>query len=458
ESAFVPFGRAWIAAASESSNGRFQFQSDNGTPYNPGDDFTDTRRNNDTDAREIILRGIAHAGRSEFTYESDAFGRDQGLAGIYSNQADRARWHSSRWLNSVTLRRPLSQGALSSTIYYHHQREKFFDPDAEAGLLPQDNRYTTDALGANLVATLVRGQAHTWTASLNLRDETFDSLRRIQNIDDPSRRRFSVSAALEESIVVRSSQISLGATLESVRNHFDTSSSDTLLSWHAGVLKPVSSRVSLKANLGLQHRLPSFNELFGDRGFVVGNSALSPERALNFDAGALLSGRHSFIQASLFASRPSDLILFIQNSQYTVKPFNIERAEIYGLELGATITKSDWNASANYTFQHTRDSGATYYRGNRLPGRPRHQFNAFVERRIGAWAPYYEFDFTGVNYLDRANRALNNGVRSHTLGVSYNLGGSRWVFEAHNLFDAAASDVLAFPLPGRSFSLSFSRS
>lgn len=457
ESVFVPLKRMWIAAATEGSSGRFHFNSDHGTPYNPADDFVDTRRNNGTRAAEVILRGSARLKSSDLIYESDAYGRDQGLPGIYSNQATLARWHTGRWLSSVTLRRPTPTRLMSSTLYFHHQREKFLDPKGEAGLLPQDNLYTTDALGANLLYTSAPGRRQSWTTSVNLRDESFDSDRRIQGITDPTRRRTLAAVNIEDAIQRAGGQWSLGVTAEAVRNRFDTTTRDAWFSWHAGYLRALSPRVSFKANVGVQNRKPSFSELFGDRGFVVGNPALRPERSLNFDAGLVKWSKRALLQATVFASWPQDLILFVQNSQYTVKPFNIERARIFGLEFGGSYTVARLRGSVEYTFQRAEDTSATFYRGNPLPGRPRQQLNLRLERPSRYGSPFYEFDFTGHNYLDRANRVLNKGVRSHNLGLSGSRGSARWTLEVRNLFNALSSDVLAFPLPGRSFSLTYSR-
>jgi len=221
------------------------------------------------------------------------------------------------------------------------------------------------------------------------------------------------------------------------------------------------SWLTLKANWGEHYRLPTFFEMFGDLGTVTGAPDLEPERGTNRDIGVVISGQSFWIfdsprlEAVYVDNELEGLILFFQNSQYTVKPRNIGSARVRGFELSAAATASGrLRLSGNYTRLDSRDTGPVpYYNGNLLPGRPEHEVSIGSELLSGRWSVMYELHYLGDSYLDRANlmpqesrkiHDLTLTLRSLSYGMTLSIGG-------RNLGNERVYDVIGFPLPGRSF-------
>lgn len=51
------------------------------------------------------------------------------------------------------------------------------------------------------------------------------------------------------------------------------------------IYKNTENTFSFKSNIARERRIPDFLELFGERGSVIGNLSLKPERSVNMDAG-----------------------------------------------------------------------------------------------------------------------------------------------------------------------------
>jgi outer membrane receptor protein involved in Fe transport len=208
---------------------------------------------------------------------------------------------------------------------------------------------------------------------------------------------------------------------------------------------------------------------------IIGNPDLRPEVGFNADAGlvgawsdlgALSSLRFELVA---FGSLVDDVIVFVQNSQSSVRSENIDKAEITGLESSLRMNLWDWLlVSANHTFLHAINrSDTAYHSGKRLPGRPEHEIYARIEARlnqrrqaVGFWL---DMDYAGRNYLDPANlkedalaRLLfGAGLRLHRFAEGLTV-----TLQVKNLFDTYVltdsdglrrplRDFEAFPLPGR---------
>ena len=227
----------------------------------------------------------------------------------------------------------------------------------------------------------------------------------------------------------------------------------------AGIRVAPTRWLTIKGNWGEHYRLPSFYEMFGNSGTVTGSPGLEPERGTNRDIGIVCSGERFWkigrprFEAVYLDSEMEDLILFFQNSQYTVKPRNIGSATIRGFEFSASGLVSDFlRLSANYTRLDSKDtSPIPYYNGNELPGRPRDEASLSTEVFQKRWSITWEFHYMGSNYLDRANLVPSGERKIHDLllvlrspahGISLSL-------EGRNLTDERIYDVSGFPLPGR---------
>jgi iron complex outermembrane recepter protein len=457
------------------SDGNFRFLDDNGTPLNPDDDVRVERRNNRFEQVDGTLRAELQAsGRLHLELVADAFAKAEGVPGLGANQAERTRFASRRLTLSLAGRLDgflAPAGSLEATLYGALRREHYQDPLGEVGVGVQDEIDRFGDAGARLQGSWpLAGGAHRLSALLELERET----HRLEDLERGLGRdsgRWSLSLVLEDPVLLGQGALELTPLLRVQRLHSDLALPGTPADPLDPLPAPDQWSVSpslglrhalgggqLKANAGRSYRIPSFSELFGDRGSVIGNAALRPEAGWSFDLGwlrarPLLGGRLLRLEATLFASFVDDLVVYVQNSQKTFQPFNIGRARTLGLEASAAGRIGPADLSLAYTLQDARDtSGVSFLDGNELPGRSRHHASAELRWPIGSLRLGTTLELLSANFLDRAN-LHPVGARLYQ-GASVTAGGrGSWPevsLELKNLWDQQTADVGGFPLPGRS--------
>jgi len=238
--------------------------------------------------------------------------------------------------------------------------------------------------------------------------------------------------------------------------------------WHVGASRPLGSLVQLKANVGHYLRLPSFLELYGYDGRVIGNSTLVPEKGLNADLGAsLLSGTEPYRfegGLTLFATKATDLVDWVSNANGQIRPRNLSSARILGAEAEARVILGAFRLAGHGTFLDARDEGPiAASHGRLLPRRPRERLNLRA-----AWRPalpgvndavLFELS-TDVDLTAGAFASPSNDVAMPArallgagLRAVHSRSGVRVLATAMNLSDWRGADFPGFPLPGRSFFL-----
>jgi iron complex outermembrane receptor protein len=259
---------------------------------------------------------------------------------------------------------------------------------------------------------------------------------------------------------------------------------DAELSPRLGARWRVTGALTVKGNVGRYFRAPTLVELFGDRGFVVGNPELLPETGVTGDLGLVLSvQRPGFVrrlrlELATFASRPSNLIAFLPASGNVAIARNLADARLAGHEVAfAAVFRGGVGVSGNYTFLDTAQrSQLISFDGKQLPGRPRHE--GYLRLDWETWAPhgfrigaYVDGTWVDGNWLDAGN--LNRVPTRRFLGAGLTLRfrDLALTLEGKNLLDEtveeialsppprpdldsiprAVSDVLGYPLPGRAF-------
>jgi iron complex outermembrane receptor protein len=245
--------------------------------------------------------------------------------------------------------------------------------------------------------------------------------------------------------------------------------------------------LAIKGSAGRYFRAPTVVELYGDRGWMVGNPGLRAETGENADLGVIWAPDRRlgpvdrmYAEVAGFAARPRDAIVYVPTAGLTAVPRNLGRARILGVEtavsarFGATAT-----ISANYTLLDTRQrSEVPSYDGRRLPQRPRHQLYARVDtaRRLAGrlFVLWTDASLTAGNYLDPGNVAPVPARQLLGAGIKLEpVAGLLVGVDCANLTDQrietipldppprpdltevprAISDFFGYPLPGRAFYL-----
>lgn len=223
------------------------------------------------------------------------------------------------------------------------------------------------------------------------------------------------------------------------------------------------SRLTAKANIGRYARVPSFVELFGYNGAVVGNADLVPERGWNADVGVSVTrapsvDRSLLASLTLFGATVEDLIAWRAYS-YQTRAENLSRARVWGVETELRARLGRFGATAQATLTDARDRGnVASSAGQQIPYHPRYRGYGRAEWRqpvrAFVWSAYA--DAEGVAGMDRAPRVPvpARALLGLGLAVEHPRAGLRLVASAANLGDNRGEDFLAYPLPGRSIFVS----
>jgi iron complex outermembrane receptor protein len=243
-----------------------------------------------------------------------------------------------------------------------------------------------------------------------------------------------------------------------------------------------------RASVGRYFRPPNLMELFGDRGFAVGNPGLVPERGTSVDGGFVVDlvfdDASLYAQAAGFWSLASDLVQWVRAGPVT-RAENLDSARIAGFEssLSLALLERLLVLGANYTFVDSQNrTSEPEQHGQPLPGRPRHEL--FVSPSVGAEMrgipiPFeprvlYTLEVVSGTFLDPSARYELPTRVLHGFGVELHLARmAHLAFEVRNLLDARVttwtppiegapalpvpiSDFIGYPLPGRSLWASLS--
>ena len=460
------------------SRNDFRFWDDNGTEYNAKDDGWARRLNSDFRG----LRGLAKVGRrvgaSRLQIHNTVDLSHKGIPGIGNNQSLQTRYDTWRNIAVAMLYGPLARGHAGYRLKAYHSREEseYKDLRGEVGTGTQHDRSTTLGMGLRGEANALLPGRALLTAFAAARRETFDpdNLLQRQSRLLQSRRRGLTAGTEVEVPLLRRLTLNVGSQFERLDDRFydrknfapsdilpSREKGETLWGYRLGMALDLGAGLALKAHHGRYQRAPSFFELFGDRGAVIGNTDLVSERGRNGDLGLVFRSAASgaglvLAEAVYYRNRVDDLIRFAQNSQRVSRPQNFGRASLRGVETRVRARLiPPLEIGGNYIYQRAENrTPFSFERGNDLPNAPRHRLNARIALDLARAGVYCEFSRESRHFLDRAN------LRMVPVRVLYHLGGRvplvegvalSWVLR--NLSDNRVADLWGYPLPGRTYAL-----
>ncbi len=228
--------------------------------------------------------------------------------------------------------------------------------------------------------------------------------------------------------------------------------------------------LELKASASRSYRIPSFQELYlPDKGFERGNEDLEPEKAWNFEIGAVLHSPFDTplldgeIEATWFAGEVDESIVFQLISTNVVAPVNVGPSTTRGYELSLRWRPHPWariTASRTVTQAEIEETGedvggiAVSQMDGRVELGPRERLKIVSEVHYTGRLP-----LNSGGTVELASRVVFDASASIDLtkfpvfGVE-NFGQSLWLsLRARNLGNVAIRDTRSRPRPGRNFSV-----
>lgn len=466
---------AWFVSAERfASAGDYRYLDTAGTPGLPADDRLRRRRNNGVELAAITAQSRWETPRwGVLALNLNWKRRVSGIPGVDSlpteqvNFAQRAAGLLASW--SLAAERPeASWQRVDCLVDLQTGFDRLRDDEAELGVRRQSD---TTRRGGGVAALALWGRgALRWTARLDLRRESARVHdRAIELASDRGGARRQLTALTVETSW-RSAHVTLAPSwrIERVADDFLSGSAGTVPPPASDVTRQhgsgklalavaLSPRVVWRSSIGRFHRVPALDELFGNRGAVMGNPRLVPERGISAETG--VSWARSF-EAVLFATEADELIVFVPNSQAAAVARNLGASSIRGLELaGQGSFSRRLSFEVTGTWQRAR-SDAAFNRGKPLPGRPKVEGFASLRWRAAPWQIAWNGTYVGAtasDLLDRPEFRLPARVL-HDVQIGRDFG-THWrlTVDLQNVADRRTLDVARFPLPGRVVSLTLRR-
>lgn len=492
--AHAAFHGVRLGVSGARSNGRFSFYDDAGTPDIPANARTSERINNDYE--RVTVHG---ATRGELlgvklSLVQIVLIKGQGIPGQASAQARNTSLGTQVYQTVASAKRSFGRVATQLALGVGIEGRRYRDPDGSLGPRSNQRTRTIDVYFApRLEARLWEGAMA--AVAVNMRREHASVAQSAPVITptgdvrsgDAGRTRDTYGAGLELAQVIERLRLTAGARLDGVRSDFQVASDAgeyddrgrNTHRWYGsprvGAAYRVLDPLEIRASVGRYVRVPTLNELFGNRGFVLGNEGLKPEHGWLADIGARVSAEtdahRGRLETVFFESRVDDLITY-QQTGVALRPLNEPGAVLRGMEIAGqgAVAHELLDAQVAYTLLHTESlSTATNRAGQKLPGRPSQELyaelgttplqtpvrsRAFVSADVSA----------GLN-LDPSGRYR---VPPRTLigcGVSASYGEASLSVALQNLFDQRTTtwrplpnesertvpiaDFVGYPLPGR---------
>ncbi len=481
-----------IQVGQEKSDQNFIFKTDNGTPILNQIDDKDIRRKNAQFNRYNFSFNLNYEfGKTIINFLNDFGYRRNGIPGPGNRQTektDREYLRNTTSIGTNTKSFYLKNLDLDTKFFYTGIRDHLFDEKSELSNGTPNSKADIAQYGIHLLPTLnFLNQKNILRFLFALERESFIRDRRnaLDVLLDKSTKKFRNHSTwqVQNEIKLFSNKLILTPQIQhevyidryNPENDilFQNNSSEKyktveFTNYRFGflftILKTESNLLNLKSNISNEKRMPDFLELFGERGSVIGNTNLKTEKSINSDFGFVhvFEKKDLFLQNSIsfFRKEIKDMILFIPNSQFTLRPENIDSANITGFELSNKLKFQNLKLESNYTYQKAiNQSEITYLNGKYLPLRPLHEWHGLFAFKKDSFEIGYDPIFIGAVFKDRANeyqnyqasRLLHNvyftyffikSTENSNKELSIN-------FEIKNITDKRAEDNVGYPLPGR---------
>jgi vitamin B12 transporter len=449
--AFGHGAERWQALGTVSTmwtNGEFLYEPDPDLGLGTEDQV---RENNGVASAGTLLKGSYALSDDWDVYAlTDLFGARKEIPGLVSFPTPQARETDRRLLAAVGTRarfENLKDLSLDGRFTFLGEEVRYEDPGGGTTGFPIRTDNEDTAAGEELTARLPLDSVNVLTVSQNVRGERFSSLAS----DDHERTTAFLSISDEISLLEKKLSILPQAGVEFA------SGEDTLAGASLGAAYQVVSWLAIKANGGTGFRRPSFYELYYDQGYYGGNPDLEAERSVSVDVGPALTLDFLEAEVAYFHAWYDDLIVYLLQSGFRYRPYNVGAAEAQGIEIGGKVHLDDTaRLEANYTYAEVVDrSGDPSWDGNQVPGKPRNQVFVHGEFQVWGFRPFAEYSFVGANPVTRSNTKMVPSRHLVNAGIAYDISAHVSIaVVGKNLTDDRAADVRGFPLPSRAVYLS----
>ena len=235
---------------------------------------------------------------------------------------------------------------------------------------------------------------------------------------------------------------------------------------------PFASReLSLRLYAKKSFRMPTFNDLYYTD---MGNALLSPETALQYNAG--LSYDHEWnsglvrffhIQVDAYYNSVHDkIVAYPKGQQFRWTMLNLGKVHIKGVDVETELTLVPVRGllvtgRLQYSYQQARDvtNPQDAYYEHQIPYIPWHSGSAILNIQYYGWDLNYSFIYAGERYNQQENIKYNYMQPWYTsdlsLAYQWPMMKTRWrlMLEVNNLFSQDYDVILNYPMPKRNYGI-----
>lgn len=425
------------------------------------------RNNSDVSRLRTELNLYGKVGRTgELSVKGNWLSSERGLPGAviyYNPQANERLWDRDLFTNVGYVTSLSEKWKLQANLKYSYAWNRYIDVRERyaGGML--DDRYTQQEYSASATALCEVTDRLSFSVAEDLFENTLSAS--IPECQYPQRltSMTALSGKWKSDRLTVTANLLASLTRESVRTGTpspDRNHVSPAVSFSYKLFK--SSSLRLRASFKEGYRIPTFNDLYYAR---VGNTALLPERAEQFNLGLTWSGSRFKASADGYYNAVKDKIVAIP-TLFIWKMMNMGKVSIAGCDLSAdgtipTGVSSRIALSGNWSYQYAVDATdpASPTWGHQIPYTPRHSGNAticWISRYINIG---YLLTAVGKRYSMAENRPDNlvEGYVEHTVsaGREFSVKGVTLDVkaEAVNLTDRNYCVIQYYPMPGRNYRL-----
>lgn len=439
-------------------------------------DTTAVRQNGDIHAERIEANMLGNIQQGYWYLKGYLYNSERGIPGAIVNnvwrrgerQWDLNTFAQGQWQKSFTDR--FSSRVMAKYAYY---RTHYVNNDSTQ--LPVDNTYYQQEFYATTsnVYEILRN----WSVSLSY-DLRWNKLNaNSYQFAYPTRWSHLVSAATAIDCPKVKMQGSILASY--IKDHTRTGGSQpSVTRWTPAFfvsVYPLSGRwLSLRAFVKKSFRMPTFNDLYYTD---VGNAALKPETATQYDAGLVISKswtngiiRHVKLQADGYYNTVRDkIVAYPKGQQFRWTMLNLGRVHITGTDVEAEADVEVMKGlvvtgRVQYTYQDARDvtDPATPYYRDQIPYIPWHSGSAIIGASYHGWSLHYSFIYAGERYSEQENIIYNHVQPWYTNDISlmyafqYHKAKCKATLEVNNLLSQDYDVIVNYPMPKRNYALTLS--
>ncbi len=439
-------------------------------------DTTAVRQNGDIHAERIEANMLGNIQQGYWYLKGYLYNSERGIPGAIVNnvwrrgerQWDLNTFAQGQWQKSFTDR--FSSRVMAKYAYY---RTHYVNNDSTQ--LPVDNTYYQQEFYATTsnVYEILRN----WSVSLSY-DLRWNKLNaNSYQFAYPTRWSHLVSAATAIDCPKVKMQGSILASY--IKDHTRTGGSQpSVTRWTPAFfvsVYPFSGRwLSLRAFVKKSFRMPTFNDLYYTD---VGNAALKPETATQYDAGLVISKtwtngiiRHVKLQADGYYNTVRDkIVAYPKGQQFRWTMLNLGRVHITGTDVEAEADVEVMKGlvvtgRVQYTYQDARDvtDPATPYYRDQIPYIPWHSGSAIIGASYHGWSLHYSFIYAGERYSEQENIIYNHVQPWYTNDISlmyafqYHKAKCKATLEVNNLLSQDYDVIVNYPMPKRNYALTLS--